>query len=354
MIGEGQQERMQRREFIKHLRYPVERLRKRGPSILYYYLTLRCNSRCPYCHVPDVNPPQDADFQVVIENLQAARRIGITHLILTGGEPLLYKGLVPVLVEARRQGFHTTLTTNGLIYQEMAKDLEGWIDNLEFSLPAIDEGKYLRERGIDGSRKVLSAIYKAVEIGEKPVLTATITDENLQEIPEIIGFAKKMDLLLLLKPAFDYFSNRSLSKEGAKELFRYKHCSHVWYNQAFFSFFAKGGNETGSPRCRALESIIAISPDGDLYLPCFHHCKEMLPIQGDLEGQLAGQKIEDYRKGRGRWPFCEGCKVICYFEDAFFWPLDGLFIEDLMSRIRWLARWRRIYRVSPAMEGHPT
>lgn len=299
---------------------------------------------CPYCHVPDVDPPPDADLEEAIQNLDAAKRIGVTHLILTGGEPLLYKGLVPILVEARRQGFHTTLTTNGLIYQEMAEDLEGWVDNLEFSLPAIDKEKYQRERGIDGSRRVISAVYKAVELGEKPVLTATITEENIKEIPEILSFAKKMGLLLLLKPAFDYFSNRSLSEEGARELFRYSHCRNVWYNQAFLNFFTRGGNRTGSPRCRALESTIAISPDGGLYLPCFHNSKEILPIRGDLEGQMASKKIEKYRKARGRWPFCQGCKVICYFEDAFFWPLDGFFIKDITSRLRWLMRWRRLYR----------
>ncbi len=334
---------MQSRELIKHLRYPMERLRKKGPSILYYYLTLRCNSRCPYCHVPNVNPPPDADLEVVIENLQAAKKLGITHLILTGGEPLLYKALVPVLSEARRQGFHTTLTTNGLNYQDRAKELKGWIDNLEFSLPAVHEGKYRRERGIDGSKKVIAAIQKAVELGEKPVLTATVTDENLQEIPEILDFAKRMGLLLLLKPTFDYFSNQSLSKDGVRELFRYGRFTHVWYNQAFLNFFERGGNWTGSPRCRAVKSIIAISPDGSLYLPCFHHSKEILPIRGDLEGQISSKTVDEYRTGRGRWSFCEGCKVICYFEDSFWWPLDGFFIKDVISRIRWLVRWRRLY-----------
>jgi MoaA/NifB/PqqE/SkfB family radical SAM enzyme len=338
-------------ELIKHLRYPIERLKKRGPSILYYYLTLRCNSRCPYCHIPNVHPPPDADPEVVIKNLQAAKRIGVTHLILTGGEPLLYKALVPVLAEARRQGFHTTLTTNGLNYQDRAKDLKGWIDNLEFSLPAVHEEKYQRERGIDGSRRVIAAIQKAAELGEKPVLTATITDESLQEIPEILSFAKEVGLLLLLKPAFEYFSNRSLSKEGAGEFFQYGRSPHVWYNQAFLNFFTNGGNWAGSPRCRAIDSIIAISPDGGLYLPCFHHSKEILPIGGDLERQISSKTVEGYRKKRGRWSFCEGCKVICYFEDSFLWPLDRFFIKDMISRIRWLMRWRRLYGARLGWEG---
>ncbi len=160
-----------------------------------------------------------------------------------------------------------------------------------------------------------------------------------------------MDLLLLLKPAFDYFSNRSLSNKGARGLFRYRHCSHVWYNQAFLNFFMKGGNRIGSPRCRALESIIAVSPDGGLYLPCFHRSKEVLPIRGELGRTIASRKVEEYRKMRGRWPFCQGCKVICYFEDAFLWPLDGLFIRDFMSRILWVMRWRRFYGGSIEREG---
>jgi MoaA/NifB/PqqE/SkfB family radical SAM enzyme len=327
----------------QHIRYLGSRLQAKGPSILFYYLTLRCNSKCGYCHVPSISSPADAKLEDVIENLHCAKKMGITHLIPTGGEPLLFTDLKPVLEAAKRLGFHVTLTTNGLNYSKRAYELVGLIDNLEFSLPAADPQTYYRERGVNGYTKVIDALKLAIDLGEKPAVSATITNNTISQIDSLVELTQDLGVMLLIKPAFRYFGNRSLDWEETRHFRRFENTRNVWYNDAFIEFVISGGNRTDSPRCRALVSTIAISPNNGLHLPCFHHVQEELPIDGNLERAMRSSRVQAYRQNRGRWSFCEGCYVICYFEDAFLWPPGRLIVKDLLSRIRWLDCWRRYH-----------
>jgi hypothetical protein len=175
------------------------------------------------------------------------------------------------------------------------------------------------------------------------VVSATVTDENLEGIGPLVALTQGLGVMLLLKPCFRYFENRSLGTQVAKGLHRWRRATNVWYNEAFLDFFISGGNRTAAPRCRALASTIAISPGNGIYLPCFHRSQEELPLEGGLRKALWSPEFAAHRKARGSWSFCEGCGIICYFEDAFLWPLGRLFPKDVVSRIRWLQRWLRYH-----------
>ena len=93
-------------------------------------LTDRCNFRCIYC-MPEKGVKQMTHEEIlrieeVEELVRIAAGIGIKSIRLTGGEPLVRKGVVD-LVEAvtKTPGIeNVSMTTNGVLLPRMAEDLK--------------------------------------------------------------------------------------------------------------------------------------------------------------------------------------------------------------------------------------
>ena len=135
-----------------------------------------CNFRCGYC-MPADRVPDDYGFDAAgrlsfdqIETLvRAAARLGVTKLRLTGGEPLLRKGL-PALVArlARVEGIEDlALTTNGALLAAQAAALrEAGLRRLTVSLDALDPALFHTLCGGRGQvRDVLAGIAAAEAAG---------------------------------------------------------------------------------------------------------------------------------------------------------------------------------------------
>jgi MoaA/NifB/PqqE/SkfB family radical SAM enzyme len=173
------------------------------PVLGIYYLTHRCNSRCTYCDIPTAEY-QMVEFEnpaeKVIKNLEDLSRLGVRYMDFTGGEPLLYEPLPVVLRAAKSLGIFTIITTNGLLFRKRAHELVGLVDDLKFSLSTTDPEMYRYERGVDGYHEVIRAICHAIEIGFKPTILPTITEYNIDGIPELVRLAQRFDVLLMLRP----------------------------------------------------------------------------------------------------------------------------------------------------------
>ena len=78
--------------------------------------TQGCNLRCPFCHNADLIPVQaeKMDWSTVRERLLARRDL-VDAVVITGGEPTLHAGLLPVLRELHQEKFCLKLDTNGTL-----------------------------------------------------------------------------------------------------------------------------------------------------------------------------------------------------------------------------------------------
>lgn len=112
-------------------------------------LTDRCNLRCRYC-MPEqgVDLCAHADllrYEEIVAIARAALDCGIDTFKLTGGEPLVRRG-VPVLVAALKELPGTrqvTLTTNGLLLGDQLDALvAAGLDAVNVSLDTLDETQY--------------------------------------------------------------------------------------------------------------------------------------------------------------------------------------------------------------------
>ncbi len=296
-----------------------------------------------YCDIP-VKPEnikiKETEPEIIIENLVALKRLGVKVVDFTGGEPLIYRHLPKVLRAAKELGFFTSLANTGTLYPRMAKQLVGLIDDLKFSLSTTDPEEYKKERGIDGYAKVIDSIKLAKSLGEQPSIIATGTPQSISHMDKVIRQAQELGVIVLLGPVFDFCDNELLHQEGIKEIRRLSKLDNVCVNDAFLQFYLDGGNNVKAPRCRAISSVVVVSPDDHLLLPCYHMHDERIKIthengRSNLDELWASTHVQTKRKKEGTWDFCKGCTIWCYFETSFLWPPDKYFFLNLKSKSRW-------------------
>ena len=130
----------------------------------------RCNFRCPYC-MPEDDYPEQFDFlsraqrltdDETVRLVTVFARLGVNKLRLTGGEPLLRKGL-PDLVRrfARIDGIDDlAMSTNGVLLPRHAADLRAaGLRRITISLDSTDPAMFLR---MSGNRGSLDEVYAGI------------------------------------------------------------------------------------------------------------------------------------------------------------------------------------------------
>ncbi|HZZ40749.1 MAG TPA: GTP 3',8-cyclase MoaA [Acidobacteriaceae bacterium] len=178
-----------------------ERLRdKHGRAItdLRISITDRCNYKCVYCRTGN----EGAVYaELPIEDyLRIARvfvSLGIEKIRLTGGEPLLRRGLPDLLQELCRlktldgAPLDLAITTNGHLLEGMAEPLRGaGLSRITVSMDAVDADKFARITRVPGSyEKVLSGIRAAKRAGLAPVKVNCVLLRGFNE-DQIVPFAR--------------------------------------------------------------------------------------------------------------------------------------------------------------------
>jgi cyclic pyranopterin phosphate synthase len=137
-------------------------------------VTDRCNLRCRYC-MPEEGPVLISrgdllSFREIVEIVKVGVKKGISHIRLTGGEPLVRKGIVTLVtmltgVEGVRE---VSMTTNGILLENYAVELaKAGLRRVNISLDTIDTEKYRDlTRGGD-----VTAVLRGIDAAEKAGLT---------------------------------------------------------------------------------------------------------------------------------------------------------------------------------------
>ncbi len=147
---------------------------KLGRTINYLRLSItdRCNLRCCYCMpatgVPACEHGDILRYEELLKVAEAAVSLGIEKVRITGGEPLVRKGLISFLNQlGSLSGLsEMTLTTNGLLLEETAEQLKAvGVNRLNVSLDSLDPQTYAQiTRGGD-LKKVLAGLEAAEQAG---------------------------------------------------------------------------------------------------------------------------------------------------------------------------------------------
>lgn len=143
-----------------------------GRNIDYMRLSItdRCNLRCRYC-MPEgapLVPMQDIlTCEEILEVVRAAVPLGITKFRITGGEPLVRKGVSTLIrgICGVPGVTRVSMTTNGILLAPMAEELkEAGLSDLNVSLDTAAPGEFQKITGSDRLEEVLSGIRKALDL----------------------------------------------------------------------------------------------------------------------------------------------------------------------------------------------
>ena len=163
-------------------------------------VTDRCNLRCFYCMSPEGVEfrPHAAilSFEEIERFVRVVARFGIRHVRLTGGEPLVRKGVCR-LVEmlAAVPGVEDlAMTTNGILLPEYAESLRAaGLDRLNISLDTLDPHKFRQISLHDELPRVLAGVDAAERAGFRPIkLNAlAIRGQTEDDVVPLARFARR-------------------------------------------------------------------------------------------------------------------------------------------------------------------
>ncbi|MDR1803506.1 MAG: GTP 3',8-cyclase MoaA [Treponema sp.] len=171
-------------------------------------VTDRCNLRCVYCMPPEGVPWKAHDnmlrFEEILHLVGIMAELGIRKIKVTGGEPLVRRGMTSFL-----RGLKTvpgiekvTLTTNGLLlggYLDEAETLDVGVplDGVNVSLDALDSERFSRVTGEAKARseEILSNIDRLLKKRIRvKVNCVTVRGFNEEEILPLTLLAREKDI----------------------------------------------------------------------------------------------------------------------------------------------------------------
>lgn len=144
-----------------------------GRNINYLRLSItdRCNLRCKYCmpHGVEFTPhEQILTYEEFLRVARAAVHLGITRFKITGGEPLVRKGVTDFIAALKRLSGveEVTLTTNGVRLAELVPALKAaGVDGVNISLDAADPETFQAITGFDQLGNVLAGLDASLAAG---------------------------------------------------------------------------------------------------------------------------------------------------------------------------------------------
>lgn len=162
-------------------------------------VTELCNLRCRYCMpeegVQKKDHQQMMHAEEMIQAVQAAAKLGIKKIRITGGEPLVKRGIVHLCEEiAGIPGIEEVcMTTNGILLPQYAKDLKAaGVSRLNISIDTLDPDKFNYITRVGQLEDVMAGIQAAEDAGfENTKLNVVLAGGfNDDEIEDFVNMTK--------------------------------------------------------------------------------------------------------------------------------------------------------------------
>jgi len=181
----------------------------RAITYLRVSVTDRCDFRCVYCMSENMSFLPKADL-LSLEELDrlcsAFVAKGVRKLRLTGGEPLVRRGIMTLFSSLSRH-LQTgaldelTVTTNGSQLGKYAAELKSYgVERINVSLDTLDPDKFRAITRWGDLKQVLAGIDAALAAGLKVKINAVaLKGVNEEELPELVAWAhgRGMDITII-------------------------------------------------------------------------------------------------------------------------------------------------------------
>jgi MoaA/NifB/PqqE/SkfB family radical SAM enzyme len=319
------------------------------PYMVMFETTLMCNMFCEYCIFGEEGKFNDLKTRAVrdriFERIDEFAAMGLFALSFSGGEPLLNPLTSDYIAYAADKGLWTSMPTNGLLIKKYA-DGVARLDMLEVSIDSLNPQRFAKRRGLDGLPKIVDNLEFVLK-KRKPFTTqinAAVNLENLEDLPELAGFAKARDLVLHPEAVHNVMRGgeslpdaelhgAAIDKvELALRELRASYPKNVRFYTQYYEFYRNGGFGKQFP-CRHPSKLISMKPDGSIHLPCAF--VTLFQSQAPLREIFALPRVQKIiAQETTLWDFCQGCKIGCPYEVSAFTNSPMLAVESGLNFLR--------------------
>jgi 7-carboxy-7-deazaguanine synthase len=190
-----------------------------------------CNLRCAWCDTPYASWKPEGKDLMLGEILSDVRSRWATHVVVTGGEPMIHDKIVELTRSLKELDLHVTIETAGTVYEPVACDLMSISPKLANSTPHKREGgkwaaqhERLRYQPLVLRRLMTDYDYQLKFVVADP--------EDLREIETILEEtnADRSKVVLMpegVSPEVIYERARWLVEVCKRERFRYSPRLHI-------------------------------------------------------------------------------------------------------------------------------
>jgi len=174
---------------------------KRGESIaiLQFQYDYACNFRCQHCDISGFQGKKEKRFFTIDDVKELSRQadeMGLAHIVITGGEPLIFPDFDEIVKAIDPQKFYITSDTNGwFLDEERARHLKSiGLDKIQLSLDNLSAKEHDAFRRKPGSHlRAMKAIDASLDAGLNIILATVVTKQRIrsQEFIDFLEFAKR-------------------------------------------------------------------------------------------------------------------------------------------------------------------
>lgn len=151
-------------------------------------VTDRCNLRCTYCMpeegIVQIPHRQILTFEEIVEITKVAVKNGFDKVRITGGEPLVRKGIVELvrMLKAIEGITDFGMTTNGTLLKQFARPLyDAGLKRINVSLDTLDPQKYKAITRVGKLSDVLEGLEEAKKVGFNPIKLNCVVENDSNE-----------------------------------------------------------------------------------------------------------------------------------------------------------------------------
>ena len=194
----------------------------RSLPILLLNVHENCNCRCLVCDIWKRPGGSELNLDSLTRMRDSLHALGVRHVVLTGGEPLLHTRFEDLCGFLKEQKVRITLLTTGLLLQKRAESVAAWVDEVIISLDgpeAVHDSIRRVKRGFELTRRGILAVrhYRpAMQIQAR----STVQRRNFQFLRETVAAAKQLQFDSISFLAADVTSeafNRELVWPGERQ-----------------------------------------------------------------------------------------------------------------------------------------
>lgn len=186
------------------------------PELIHIELTEKCPLRCPQCYCSLVGA--DIEWSLLEDTILSAKKMGITYILLTGGEPLLYPYLDKCIDLINTQGLKSMISSSGFGLTE-SKVIELYskgLYRLYISLNGSTDSIHNLSR--DCYNDAISAIKCIKNAGYWCGVNWVARKDNYLDFPQLVSLAQQLQVDRIDILSSKYSLNGNIEKLSLNEL----------------------------------------------------------------------------------------------------------------------------------------